>query len=86
MSVNWDKYASAEETRKQARSRPDVNAVLRMPVVGIRGIGSLGVEHTPEPTNRAHSDVSGIPEKSEQRTEVRLLLLRIAEIAIPLGR
>jgi len=86
MSVNWDRYASAEETKQQATKNPDDNAVIRMPVIGIRRIDDLKVEHTPELANRAHSDVYGIPENAERRTEVRVLLLRITEIVLPLTR
>jgi hypothetical protein len=85
MSVNWDKYASAEETKQQATKNPEDNAVIGMPVMGVRRIDDLRVEHSPEASNRAHSDVLGIPHSREQRTEVRLLLLRIAEIVIPLA-
>jgi len=84
MSVNWDRYASAEETKLQATRNPDDNAVLSLEVGGIRGIGALTVEHTPEPANRAHSDVNGISGNDEQRLEIRVKLLRIARIAIPL--
>ena len=87
MSVNWDKYASAEKTRQQASKDPQHNAVISMPVIGIRQIDDLKVEHTPEPTNQAHSDVFGLPQKSQRdrRDEMRRLLLRIATIVIPLG-
>ena len=83
MSVNWDKYASAEETKQQATKGPDDNAVIRMPVIGIRQTEALRVEHTPEPTNRAHSGVYGL-ENHKQLTEVRVLLLRISKVVIPL--
>ena len=85
MSVNWDRYASAEGTKQQARKNPEDNAVISMPVIGIRKIDDLRVEHTPEPTNQAHSDVFGLPENREHRTEVRLLLRRSATIVIPLS-
>ena len=85
MSVNWDRYASAEGTKQQARKTPEDNAVISMPVVKIRKIDDLRVEHTPEPTNRAHCDVFGLPQKGEQLTEVRLLLQRISTIVIPLS-
>ena len=84
MSVNWDRYASAEGTKQQARKNPEANAVISMPVVEIRKIDDLRVEHTPEPTNQAHSDVFGLP-KGVQLTEVRLLLQRISTIVIPLS-
>ena len=88
MSVNWDKYASAEETKQQARKDADHNAVISMPIIGIRQIDELKVEHTPEPTNQAHSDVFGLPQKGQRdrRDEMRRLLLKITTIVIPLAR
>jgi len=83
MSVNWSKYASKEETRQQAKS-PEDNAVISLPVGGIRGISGLTVEHTPETQNRAHSDVFGMPNDREQLAETRVLLGRIAEVVLPL--
>ena len=87
ISVNWAKYASAEDTKKQARKDPDANAVISMPVIGIRQIDDLRVEHTPEPTNQAHSDVIGLPQKGQRdrREEMRRLLRKIATIVIPLA-
>ena len=88
MSVNWNRYATAELTKQQVQlvnKDPDNYAVINMLVLGIRKIDNLRVEHTPEPTNQAHSDVFGLPENREQRTEVRFLLRRIAEIVIPLS-
>jgi hypothetical protein len=84
MSVNWDKYSSAEETRQQAKANPEANAVVTLPVIGIRRIAPLTLEHTPEPENRAHSEVFGIPDEDELRTEVRVLLLRLTRIALPI--
>jgi len=84
MSVNWDKYASAEETKQQATKNQDDNAVISMPVIDIRRIGDLRVEHTPEPANRAHSEVFGLAVNAEQLAEIRVKLLRIAEVVIPL--
>ena len=88
MSVNWERYASAEKTKQQARKDADHNAVISMPVIGIRQIDELKVEHTPEPTNQAHSDVFGLPQKSQRdrRDEMRRLILKIATIVIPLTR
>ena len=83
MSVNWEKYASAEETRRQARRNPEENAIIRMSVLGIRRVDDLRVEHAPEIANRAHSEVYGLSGNPEL-TELRVLLLRIAEIALPL--
>ena len=83
MSVNWDKYSSAEQTKQQA-ANPDDNAVLRMPVIGIRKIGELTVQHEPELENRAHSEVFGLPRDREELTETRVLLLRISDVVLPL--
>jgi hypothetical protein len=86
MSVDWDKYSSPEDTRQRA-ANPQKNAVIALPVDGIRHIGNLEVEHTPdlspESMNRAHSDVVGLPE-GEDLTEVRTLLLAASNIVIGL--
>ena len=91
MSVNWDKYASVEETKQQAKlvsKDPNHYAVISMAVTRIRQIDDLKVEHTPEPTNQAHSEVIGIPQdgQRDRRDEMRRLLLKIATIVIPLPR
>lgn len=83
MSVNWGKYSSAEETKQQARV-PAQNAVLSLLVGGVREISDLDVTHTPEPHNRAHSEIF-LPTEGPVLTEVRLLLSRMAVIAIPLS-
>jgi hypothetical protein len=87
MSVDWDKYSTPEETRQRA-SNPLDNAVIRLPVVGIRDISTLEVEHTPvcvlAHPNRAHSDVLGIPDGGEDLTEIRASLLDIARVVLSL--
>lgn len=83
MSVNWSKYASAEETKQQARN-PVENAVLSLLVGGVRKIKDLDVIHTPDPSNRAHSEIF-LPTEDSALTEVRVLLSRIAIIAIPVN-
>jgi hypothetical protein len=84
MSVNWEKYASAEDTKRQATRNAQDNAVLKLSVRAIRDIPPLKVEHTPQPNNRAHTDVNGLPLKGEECTRVRLSLSRIAKTVIPL--
>jgi hypothetical protein len=81
MSVDWDKYASPKDTKGRAKNPAD-NAVLSLSVAGIRKIRDLDVRHTPEPTNRAHSEVD-LPDDREELTEARLLLRRLAAIVIP---
>jgi hypothetical protein len=81
MSVDWERYSTAEQTKQRAK-KPEDNAVIKMPVIGIRDIKPLIVEHTPDyPVNRAHAEVFGMPQR-EQCAETRLKLLRIADIVI----
>ena len=84
MSVNWEKYASALETKQQATKNPEDNAVISLPVIAVRQIRDLNVEHTPTPANRAHSDVCGFPTNRELLTQARVKLLRISQVVIPL--
>lgn len=81
MSVNWDKYASAELTRQQARRNPEKNGVVTMPVGSVRRIRSLDVKHIPEPDNRAHSEIN-LPSDHQELTEVRIMLRRIADVVL----
>lgn len=82
MSVDWEKYSSAEDARQRATVPLD-NAVICLPVGGIRDISSLDVKHAPVPENRAHSDVVGLPE-GEDLTEVRVLLLAASCVVVRL--
>jgi hypothetical protein len=80
MSTDWEKYSTAEETQRRAiKSPPEENGVLRLNVGGVREIKPLLVEHTPEPGNRAHTNVFGDKKKDP---EVRLKLQRLAEWVI----
>lgn len=71
MSTNWSKYSTSEETRQQG-IKPEENGVIRMQVRRVRAIKDQAVEHTPMPSNRAHTDVTG-----EKDVQVRLMFLRI---------
>lgn len=82
MSLDWDKYSSAEQTRTRAR-KPDLNAVISLIAGGIRSIKNLEILHAPEIDNQAHSECA-LPD-DETLTEIRVLLLRLAKIEIPLG-
>lgn len=82
MSVDWKEYCSPEDTRQRAAG-PQDNAVICLPVGGIRDISNLDVNHTPESMNRAHSDVVGFPE-GEDLTEVRALLLDASTVVVSL--
>ena len=78
LSVDWDKYATPEDTRSRGRSPAD-NGVVCMNVGAIRVINSLTVEHDPVQEgaidergaaispNRAHSVVFGVGRDPERR-------------------
>jgi hypothetical protein len=74
MSTDWDKYATALETRSRGRT-PEANGVVSMVVGRIRGEAGQDVIHDPDLAvgNRAHADVVG-----EKTPKVRVLLLRLA--------
>jgi len=77
MSTNWSKYASAEETRDQATSRPEENYVVAMRVSDVRAVAGLTVKHAPLPDDRAHADVIG-----EKTLEVKEALRQICKIVV----
>lgn len=79
MSTDWSKYASPEESRSRAR-QPIDNAVVALTVADVHAVPGQRVAHTPQPDNRAHTDVFG--DKSDP--EVQTLLSRIARLVIPL--
>ncbi len=87
MSVDWAKYSTPEQTRQRA-NQPLQNAVISLPVLKIRGISGLDVRHAPtvapEPLNRAHSNVLGIPDSGVQLTKTRALLLDVSNVLIAL--
>lgn len=88
MSVDWEKYSTAEQTRQRTKGNPQDNAVLRLIAIGIRDIETLDLKHTPDQTpdapNRAHSDVIGIPDGGVELVEVRASLLDASKIVIDL--
>jgi hypothetical protein len=91
MSVDWDRYAAASDTRARARN-PCNNAVISLNVGKVRAIDGLSVEHEPVQENsfdetgkallpnRAHSEVFG-----EKTTERRVKLSRLYRWEIPVG-
>jgi hypothetical protein len=83
MSVDWEKYSTPQATRQRARN-PERNAVISLLARGIRDIDSLDVIHKPEPDNCAHSGVV-LPGNREELAEIRVLLLRIAQIVLPIA-
>lgn len=71
MSTDWNKYSTAEETRRRGRKGPEEYGVISLAVEQVRSVSRLTVVHTPLDQNRAHTDVHG-----EKDTEVRIKLLR----------
>lgn len=89
LSVDWDRYSTAEKTRDRANSDPNDNAVISLLVSSVRQIRPLAVKHDPisdppEKRNRAHSLIRNLP-KAADLTEARFKLRQCAHIVIPLG-
>jgi hypothetical protein len=59
MSVDWDRYATPEKTRRRGRQEPSNYAVISLDAGRVRTVPGQTVEHRPEPDNRAHSEVLG---------------------------
>jgi hypothetical protein len=76
MSTDWEKYSTAQESRDRARD-PSQNGVVKLNVGKICQLEGMAVAHTPEPLNRAHSEVFG-----QKTPEIRMKLNRIAEWVI----
>jgi len=79
MSVDWEKYSSAQETRERAPN-PSQNGVIALVTGDVRGIEGLSVEHEPIRSNRAHTGIHGLARAGslpaeESKTKRRVLLL-----------
>jgi len=65
ISVDWEKYSTAAQTRAR-QGGPERFAVLKIIVGGARSIDGLTVVHSPvqgvegQPDNRAHSSIFGL--------------------------
>jgi hypothetical protein len=70
ISVEWEKYASADEAMRRARD-PLVNGLIELQVSNIRETGSLDVKHVPLSDNRAHANIVGF--HGLQRTKCSIL-------------
>jgi len=77
MSCDWNKYSTPEETKARAK-QPEKNGVLQFVASEVREIPGQRLEHDPQPTNQAHSQVFG-----EKTPEVRVKLKRICTWIIP---
>lgn len=80
MSVDWDKYSTAIQTRERGND-PALNGVIRLSVQRVRELPQV-VAHQPRDDNRAHSAVIG---EKKRNPEVRVKLTRLAEWAIRLS-
>lgn len=80
MSTEWSRYATPLETQNRHHTPLD-NGVIKMRAGTVRELPGQTVEHTPLPSNRAHTDVYG-----EKDTEIRKKFLRIFEWAIRLEK
>src|ERR1035438_1043712 len=75
ISADWEKYSTAEETRAR-QGRPEIFAILRLIVGGIREIDGLTVVHSPTqnvvelPDNRAHSGIFGMESPTMSNPEL----------------
>lgn len=84
MSVNWEKYCSALETKMKAKMGPDKYWVVSFVSWNIRKSNLwLKVTHAPSKDNRSHSIIHDVQSEAND-PEVRLFLRRICvwEISI----
>lgn len=93
MSTNWEKYATAAQTRHSQGRRPTSDyAVIALNAGAVRGLRPLRVQHSPiEPNqdlpggNQAHTDILGLGEvSSRDRTALRVHLRRLHRLVIAL--
>ena len=74
ISVEWEKYASADEALRHAHD-PLANGLLELQASSIRETGSLDIKHAPLPDNRAHSNIVGFHGLQKSKlTKLRLQL------------
>lgn len=77
MSVDWSKYCSPEDTRKQSL-RPAETGVVQMVAGEVRQVDALQVEHAPEVSHPEHSLVLGITTPSIRRSLRKIATWAIA--------
>jgi hypothetical protein len=59
ISLDWSKYATANQTRYRA-FRPENNGIIALVAGQVRSISGLSVDHEPLKLNRAHSGIHGL--------------------------
>jgi hypothetical protein len=77
MSVDWEKYSTAQESRSRAK-KPERNGIVALNAGGVRSVDELQVKHEPdeERKNRAHSSVHGLYDPAAQNPDVRKTMIR----------
>jgi hypothetical protein len=80
MSTDWCRYSTPAEAQDRARNPLD-NAIISMPVGGVRGVPGQDVIHAPIPLNRSHSNALS-DEKVDP--EIQLKLTRLCQLIIAL--
>lgn len=82
MSVDWDKYSTALETRNRARN-PEMNGVVSFETSKVRQTPPLKVEHKPS-NNRAHSIIFDVLPNAND-PEIRIKLRKICSWVIEIN-
>ncbi len=59
ISVDWEKYSTAQQTRDRA-PKPSQFGVVELVTGKVRKIEGLSVQHEPTGENRAHSGIHGL--------------------------
>lgn len=77
MSTDWSKHSSPNDTRERVRNfkpkrEPKDYGVISLNVGKVRAIEKQIVEHTPKPSNLAHTDVFG-----DKSPKIKILYSRI---------
>jgi hypothetical protein len=78
MSVDWEKYSTAQQSRQRAKNPQKVGIVGLIAGV-VRSIENLKVLHEPDEDrqNRAHSAVYGISDASAPNPAVKKTMIRL---------
>jgi len=81
ISVDWEKYTTAQQTRDRARN-PSKTGVVALVAGEVRAVDGLSVQHEPIRPNRSHSGIHGLsssqalpPEESKTRRRSELFAL-----------
>ena len=78
LSVNWDKYSTALQTKELAR-KPELNGVVSFEAKKIKSPEiNLQVKHSPSVINRSHSIIFNV-DYYENDPEIRIKLRRICK-------